>query len=1488
MTGDTPMTLTELSIKRPILIIVFYTCIAVLGIISFANLRYELLPKIATPYVTVTVVYPGASPTDVEQGVTKVIENAVAGIENIKRITSSSNENVSSVMIEFRSHAKEEAALQSTQRKVNEVLSALPEDAKPPIVSAFALDELPVLTLSVESSTDNTSLSQLLTQTLRPRLAQLSGVADVNFLGTTNREIRIELSADALSRYAVSVSQVLHALHSAHIDVPTGSLKTDTYVMSVRSTGKFSSVNDLLHLRLFADSTGSAIVLGDVASITDSTADREIVARQNGTNVIVMNIQKQRAANAVEVSEVVRNELQKIESEYEKEGIKFTLAYDSSSFTLEAVHAVQVDLWLAIGLVALVMLVFLHSFRDPLIVMVAIPTSLLTGFIGMFIMGFSLNLMTLLAMSLAIGILVDDAMVVHENIHRHLTMGKEPRKAALDGRNEIGFSALSITLVDVVVFLPMSFVPGLVGSIVREFALTMVISTLASLIVSFTLTPMLASRFAKHEHLSQSTLFGKFGVWFEQVFARITGFYTHMLASSLRYSAVVIVFSFVLLGSALLLPVFGIIGTEFMTQSDRSRITVGVELQPGTALHTTDSVVKSIETALRSHRDIERVHTTIGASSEGMLVEASPNSADVAITLKPKSERQMSQTAIIADIQDIMNNVPGIKARVSTIGIFGTANDAPIIITLSGVHRESIHAAMDTLYAIVRAIPGIDDVRTSRKDPQPEVRIAVDHTKLAERGITFAEIAPSLRTSFAGNTDLSMTLDGKQVPMRVQLQSSDRTNPDVLRSIMVPTPHGDMVAVHDIADIVTEYSSPKLERRNRNNALVLYATVSGRASGDVGADIQAAVRHSDFPKDVAISYEGDLELQDDAFEKLGYAFAAAVLFVYLIMVALYNSWLTPFIVLFSVPVAIVGALVALMVTHESLTMFSLLGCIMLVGLVAKNAILLVDAANQYKKEGYSLISSVIKAGTTRLRPIVMTTVAMVIGMLPVALAKGAGAEWKNGLAWVLIGGLTSSMVLTLILVPNVYIIMNVLRERFARLLRPLHGIAAVILLIMAASEPLSAQKQQSGVPLSLRQAVDVGVRNNSQVQIDKLEEERSVLRTKEISSNFLPQIHATGQYIRNVKAPVFFFPSFGFDPNTGITIGSLQPINAELRNTYFWSVNASVPLLHRELTMQKEMSSLQEKMQKEYSLLHKTELRVSISRAYYDILALRSEQKAIASSIRSTENILTETLSLWKKGMLTDADTLRAFAQLVQLRSVLTQLQADDTVAVHTLGALLGFTQNTMPNYILTDSLSLNTRIPDMARMNDSSVIARHDLVIAQYMTDIADKSIDMEQAQHYPTITALAGWRIQSQSDNFNVAQQVFPNSSFLGVQIDIPLFQGFRTHHRTEYAEIGKKQSEQYYDKLKQDIIREVEGIVVRMRSAEKKLAAQKVHTASVKRIFSLTQARFIQGMIKYNELNESLLQVLQAETEYIRSVYEYKLLEVELEKTIVSSST
>ncbi|PTY07948.1 acriflavin resistance protein [Opitutaceae bacterium EW11] len=1026
------MSPTELAVHRPSLVIVLFTALSLLGLYGYSWLKYELMPKISPPTVTVSVAYPAASPSEVETTVTRKIEDAVSGIENVTAVHSASHEGLSLVTIEFAQRTDLDVALQESSRRINQVLPELPDDVEPPEISKLALDELPVLRLGATANLPSRDLREFLEDHVQPRLSRLPGVGRVTLVGGDQRAIRVHLDKARLQSFRLSPADVVETIRAANLSLPTGSLSDTHRDEGVRLDGKLSGVNDLKSLALRLSEGGGIVRLQDVALVADEVQERKTISRINKAGAIGLLVQKQADANTIEVSHVVRTELARLAGENSQIALRFSIAQDSAVFTEAAATAVKHDLGLAILLVGAVMLLFLHSWRSSLIVMVAIPVSLVFTFLVMWMFGYSLNLMTLLALSLVIGILVDDSIVVLENIHRHLEQGEEARRAAIAGRHEIGFAALAITLVDVAVFIPLAVIPGIIGNMVREFSVVVVAATTMSLLVSFTLTPWLASRFSSRTNPSAATASYIMRV-LDAAMSGLSVRYTRCLRWALSHAYAVVGCSFVLFLLAVSLLPLGFIGSEFIAQADRGEFVVTIELPTSAAIEETDRVTRDIEDFLFKVPEVASVFASVGTAQEGFLGQMSKNSSELSVALVPLQARTRTTNAVIADIKRFIGRIPGVRAYVNPVTIFGIADATPIQIAISGTDREVVERVAARAAETMRRIPGATDVRLSTRIGKPELAIELDRERLARIGLTVGAVSDVLRVAFGGDDTNTFREKGKEYPITVMFRSEDRAQPSTIETLFLTNKSGTLVPLRRFVQLKRATGPSRLERENRIPAVTLMAQANGRPVGSVVEEFRKEMGKTALPSGVEIVYLGDEKYMQESFSSLGAAFVGALVFVYLIMVALYDSYVDPLIVLFTIPVAIVGALGALALTHSSLSIFSLLGMIMMMGLVAKNGILLVDRAKQRLAEGeLDPVSAVIDAGRSRLRPILMTSLAMVIGMLPIALAGGAGSEWKSALAWTLVGGLSSSLFLTLFLVPVAHLKVLQLRLRRSR------------------------------------------------------------------------------------------------------------------------------------------------------------------------------------------------------------------------------------------------------------------------------------------------------------------------------------------------------------------------------------------------------------------------------------------------------------------------
>ena len=1033
------MNITEISIKRPSLIIVLFSVFTLLGIIGYKNLSYELMPDFNQPVVVIKTVYPGAEPNEVETSVSRKIEDALSNLEGVDYLVTKSLPNASIIIANLKYGTDLDKTMQDAQRYIDNIKKDLPKDIQNPVMSKVSPNDLPIMSVSATSDLKPTDFYQKMKDDYLPQIQQLKGVAEITILGGEEREIQIKVDKEKLKLYKLSLYQVVEAVNRSGIDLPAGKLQTETENNSVRLVGKFNTINDIQNVQVAMPFPNSPVYVKDVAEVVDGIKEITSYSRYNSKNGIGLMIKKQGDANAVDVSKLIREKFQTIEKQNANAAIKFVVTDDSTDNTIAAVNSVVFDLILAVILVSLVMLLFLRSFRNALIVLVAIPTSLITAFAVMWLLGYTLNLMTLLAMSLIIGILVDDATVVLENIQRHLDMGKEKRTAAMDGRMEIGFSALSITLVDVVVFLPILFLQVFVADMLKQFSVVVITSTLTSLLVGFTLTPWLASRIGKKEDLQPTNFFNCFLLWFEHQLDKFISWYGKTLNWVLNHKLIFTAFVLLLFVGTAVMMKQGIIGKELISTGDQGKFRLALEFDKSTSIQQNNLVSEKIENYILKQPEVSTVFSNVGGPSTGIgsLGVGSANKSEFTVQLRIKNDelrnagiKKIPTEQFMRKLRDdLQKEYSGINFSMIALGLI--PRSAPIEITLSGSDLNQVMQTGNDLKSVIEKIPGADNVRLSVEAGSPEFKVIPDKDKMQRLGLNTAYVGMNLRTAFSGNDDASLTEKGTEYPVRIWLDKFSRKNEDDVKQLNIVNPMGVPIEIAQFATIERDNSPSLLERKDRQPAVTLTSDALGRPSGTVADDVVAYLKNNPLPDGISMTWGSDIKRQNDSFGALGSVLLISFLLIYLIMVALYDSYIYPFVALFAIPVAAIGAFLSLNLSLSNLSLFALLGLIMLMGLVTKNSILIVDFTNQLKAEGKHYKEALITAGKERMRPILMTTLSMAIGMLPIALASGTAAEWKNGLAWVIIGGLISSLALTVYLVPMVYYVVDKLKEKFS-------------------------------------------------------------------------------------------------------------------------------------------------------------------------------------------------------------------------------------------------------------------------------------------------------------------------------------------------------------------------------------------------------------------------------------------------------------------------
>lgn len=1019
------MGLTELSVKRPATIIVFLIVLLALGWIGYTSLGADFLPSINVPVLTVTATYSGASAEEIKKDLIKPIEEAISGISGIDSLQSSAREGYGQILILFTFETDMNTAFLDVQKALESTGPKLPKNADKPVLYKLDLGEMPVLTLSVGGSG---AYDELYNEAdgIKQKIEKINGVGKVSLLGAQKKRLFIKIDKTALEFYDINVNTILSKLRLENSNLPGGQIENDKTHEFVKVIGEFSSINDVKQL-IISTRNGGKVRLSEIATVEMAYPEPEQILQLNGDKSIGINIQKQSDANVVEVVNRVKEELTDILSSLPP-NVKVIIADDTTVFIKRALAEIQRNLIEGVITTAIVLFFFLRSFRSSMIVLVSIPTSLISTYFMMYVFDFTLNMMSMMALSLCIGILVDDSIVVLENIKRHLGMGKSPISAAIEGRKEIGMAAVAITLCDVVVFTPVAFMSGMVGEYFKQFGLTVVFAALFSLLVSFTITPMLASRFLKKESLSPDEQPKQSKTKVQKFTLLATQLYKTFLLWSLENRKKVILGVVVLLLCSISLLPLGLIRAELLTQADQSRLMLEISLSPGSTLKQTQQKVLSIEKHLKTVKYVKDYFSTIGKDND-------ESKASIIVTLLPKDERDLSQSDVAAELRKWGKTLPGIDLVVNEAQTGGPPNSGnkPLQVNILGPESTVLFEIALRVEAAMKAIPGIIDVDNSSRLRENEIRIEVNRELSNELGVNAQDISAILWTALQGSNVGVYRENGSEYDMVVKFKDDQLKSTQDIGTVMIPINNGSPLFLNQLATIRKSDAEQTIKRMDRQDVVKVSANLEGILLGAANEEIEKSLSTLQLPKGYSITYGSSQEQMKTVFSALIKALLASVVLVYFILVILYESFLTPLIRMLALPTALIGSLCILAFTGKSVNMMSLIGLIMLDGLASKNGTLLIDYTHTLmKQKGLTLRDALIEAGTTRLRPIIMTTLTLIVGMMPLALSIGEGAEFKSSMATVIIGGMITSTIFTPILLPVVYTIFDDWKSKFRK------------------------------------------------------------------------------------------------------------------------------------------------------------------------------------------------------------------------------------------------------------------------------------------------------------------------------------------------------------------------------------------------------------------------------------------------------------------------
>jgi hydrophobic/amphiphilic exporter-1 (mainly G- bacteria), HAE1 family len=1022
------MGLTRIAISRPLAMLMLILGLVIMGSVAFTLLKVDRMPNISMPFVMINVSYPGATPSDVEDLIVKPLEQTVSGVSGVNVISSDAGNGSGSVRISFVENWNADQALIDVERRVAAIRSRLPTDAGDPNVNKADPNSQPIMNVSLTGSLSLDQLYNLANDTVQPKLQSVPGVADVSVSGGMVREVRVRVDYAKLEAYGLSTTAISNAITRENVNSPGGTVQQGRTTLNVRSVGLFQSADELGNL-VVTTTTNGPIRLRDVAAVSEGFKDRTSYQRLNGQESVGLSITKASESNSLQVASDVKTAIASIGSQLPA-GAQIVISNDNSRFTQAALDSIERDLVLAVFLCGLVLLVFLHAWRNTLIVILAIPTSLVSTFLVMYIMGLTLNTISMMALALTIGILVDDSIVVLENIHRHLRLGENRRDAALKGRSEIGLAAMAITMTDIVVYLPVAFMSGAVGRLLKEYGFTIATATLFSLFISFTLTPMLASRIMKEGNSTSSRWnpFGWFPEWWERGYTRVANGYGNLLGLSLRARPVVVLVAIAAFAGAITLVQLHLLGVEYAPAEDDNQISVSISMPTGTGLDAANQATTQLETMLKQQvPEIQNMFTSVGGGGGG-----GGRGGNVSLQLVDKSQRSRSVFDIQNQIRRMGTSIPDATVRTSIQSPLGFGGGSGgISVDIEGADLTTLSQIAGQVEQTARGIRGVSDVRNPDIAGQPEIRAVMDHAKMAEMGVTSQQVSSTLRTLISGTLVAELRAENKDQE-DITLVAGDTDRLDLARLQDMPvtsttggttatSPTGGVVRLGQVATLVQATGPVSISRQDRQRVVSVSATADGsRPLSDVANDLRVALKNVPVPDGYSMAVSGQVRQMDQAIGALTSALTLSIILIYMLLVALFESWLHPLAILFSLPVSAIGAFGGLVLTGNTLNIFSMIGMIMLMGLVAKNAILLVDFTNTLRARGMERREALMEAGRTRLRPILMTTMTILAAMTPLALKIESGAESRAPMAVVVMGGVISSTLLTLVLVPTMY------------------------------------------------------------------------------------------------------------------------------------------------------------------------------------------------------------------------------------------------------------------------------------------------------------------------------------------------------------------------------------------------------------------------------------------------------------------------------------
>jgi HAE1 family hydrophobic/amphiphilic exporter-1 len=1466
------MWISNTSIKRPVFATMFILSFVVLGIVSMTRLGIDLFPSLDFPFVNIATVYPGASPEEVETLVTKPIEDAVAGIEGVKRVESNSNEGFSRVGIEFNLGVDAQGAAAEVREKVAGIRFRLPKEIEDPTISRFDVASLPIATYAVSSKLPADKTRLIVEDDVKPLLQQVDGVAGVEVNGGLVREVQVNLDPRRLEALQLPISVVGDALAAANLDLPGGKVTAAGKDVVLRTKGEFKSIDEIGEV-ILRSVGGSTVRLRDVATIVDGYEDRTSTTRLNGVDAVSFAVRKQAGGNTVAITDRINAVLAKNASAFPDLTIR--PIHEDSRYIRSNLEDVRMNIIFGGLMAVLIVFVFMRDWRSTLITSLALPTSVIATFFFMWVAGFSFNMMTMMAISLVIGILIDDAVVVRENIYRHMERGEDAMTAAMRGTSEIGLAVMATTFTILSVFLPVGFMNGIVGQFFKSFALTVAFAVAMSLVIAFTLDPMLSSRFVRYVPPEErhKTRMGRILERWGEAYDRLDRLYHRVLQWALAHPYKVIGAATVIFFASLS-TVF-VIGAEFVPKEDRSEFNVLVDLPPGISFDETVKSIGEVEQALLATPEVRQVFTTVGVNGQ-------TRKSQLRVQTTKKHERTRGLEEIKSDLRAKLGAIPFAEIKVADPEFMqGAPYEPPINVYIRGNDMGELKRLSDGLVARISRIPGAVDVSTTLVSGQPEMVARVDRARAADMGFSVGSVAMQMRSMVEGIVPSKLREGDHEFDIRVRLAPTFRNDFGAIAVAPIYSPTGAVVRTGDLVRMEPGVGPSSIDREQRVRQAKIGVDLHGRALGDVSADIQKAIDEMKIPGSFQVGFAGDVELMQETAQGLLLALVLAVTFIYIVLASQFESFTEPLIIMLALPLAIVGALLMLLVTGHHLGMPAMIGIVMLMGLVTKNAILLVDLTNQLRREkGLSVRDAILQAGPVRLRPILMTTMAMILGMLPSAFGVGEGGEFRAPMSLATIGGLMTSTMLTLVLVPVAYMLLDRVLERIKAWRRSPSPamvnalrVTGVLLLIAilggvfavasAFAEGINgnAAAATAGVPreLSFDDALRLALERNQQLKVAEQQLRESQGRVSEAKANFLPSFDVSYLFTPSQQATLLRIPAGFFGPEE-------QKFRANFVRENVFRLDITQPIYTGgRLQNAFAASAAGEEASRQQFERARQNLGLQVVQAYYGALLQQQGISVAEEGVRRADNQLAIAKTRFESGTVARLDVLRAEVELANNRAALIRARSAADTAMQALRAVLSLDDD--GPLALKGSLDQETTVPSQAELL-ARLPQRADVKALESQREGARRLKAIATADLKPTL-AFTG-NVQYQEDAFNGMWNGDNRSYQFAFAVKVPLFAGPRVAAQKATAAAQERQAQYGINATLDAGKLEVTSAYRELDAAREIVEVQRKAVELAREGLSIAEVSYENGVITSSELNDARVSLLETEWALAQAKY------------------